>query len=166
MNVTFEEFATLRRRATVARDSLQASLGGYIAGGLILTAQFSKGLRLATTNHEVMILVFWELVVSFIFSLIGWLVYILPVAWAYRPRRWMDRAWVAAACGGILGLAMIAAISIPWIRDGSRNGRLIWASYEISAFVNAAFASYLCVVLRQRGEVRTRAIHQRLVEAS
>jgi hypothetical protein len=100
----------------------------------------------------------FELIFSLFFSVLGWLMFILPVTSNYRPGRWIDRVWMVAPLGGLIGAAVLLPLDPLFLESGRDPSGIPMAYvYEISAFVNAATASGVCVYLGRRSQRRFEA---------
>jgi hypothetical protein len=158
MNITVEEVEGLYRRAGLARHSLLASLAGYLAGATVLAGHYVPGLTPFDKGWGSYVA---ELIFSFSFSGLGCLIFILPIAAAYRVGRWTDQAWLVALLGSVIGAAMLTPVFGLFFEQSSRRVDPVLLAYGLSAVVNAATASWSCVYLRRRHQQRFRTFLRR-----
>jgi hypothetical protein len=154
MNITVEEVEGLYRRACVARHSLLASLAGYLAGAAALAARYVPGNHLFSAAGLGLWIYVFELICSLFFSCLGCTAVVLPLAGTHRIGRWTDRAWFIALLGGLIGVVMLAPLYRLFTEPGQGLASPMVRAYGVSAFVNAATASWTCVYLRRRHQQR------------
>ena len=159
MDISVERFQELSRKSTVLGDSLAASFFGYLAGSLTMAAFHLPALQHFVPGWFGGGLFLWELIVSLFFSFVGWLVYILPVAFSVRPGRWTNHMWLVVPLGGIAGSAMLVPFH-PWFTEPDRHVDPVWLLFQLSALINAATASCLCVMFRRRSLARIQTTGQ------
>ncbi len=102
------------RRNSPIRDSLLASLCGYVAGVLFLwlAAVYLAGYRPAGTLVNGPLLLFFSAFGSFV----GWIIFLLPLAKRFPLGLWLDRPSVLMALGATLGFFLTALETYPiWL---------------------------------------------------
>jgi hypothetical protein len=140
------------RLSGAVRDSLLASLAGYLVSVLLTEVTFYWPRLLIPFRMSTVLWPWMANICNAAASLLGWLVFLLPIALIHRRGRLSDNAMLMCFIGGALGFAITWIETRPLVNY--HPAKFTMREFYIAAGIVNAITSTLCLIaLRRRASL-------------